>query len=627
MRLAMSTVLVLLLMAPFSSAARTVEFAGITWEVRSGADGPGNGCWDDSPESVDVDGLGRLHLKIRQVNGTWCQVQVTAQSFARYGRHNFYVDTPLDYLHSNVVLGMYLYKDDDHELDIEISDTLDSSMNNNTWHVVQKVCSGSVNYSSNVSWGGVSTHSIEWLPTGVSFDSYQGYCAQPPCAGSLNHHSPPNAPPYSGSFNPAENLSLRTSINLWVTGPVSGDQEVIISDYQGPQAPGVRMDLLATQDAGLRGGNFSNRNYGGQVGGPAEQVLFGMGNTDDLFLDPGDEPIRGAVQFDLSSVPTDVLIENATLELDFAIGYSNHSVETFTTEVAPFVSGWSENAITWANSPATDSSRKVVTVLPACAFNPLRLNVTQLVEAWVHGIIPKHGAQLSIPTWEGLPGNAKAFHQCEWDAPGSKCPKLIVTYLVEPSSPPSAPSWLRTTATSASQMNLQWDDNSNNETGFKIERKQGCCGSWTQVATVGTDVETWSDTSLQCGTTYAYRVWAYNGGGDSGKTNEAAATTSSCPPSSMPACPTWLRTTTASSSQINLQWEDNSTNEDGFKIERKQGCCGPWTLVMTTGPNVKTWSNTGLSCGTAYAYRVWAFNAAGNSCKTNEAGTTTSACP
>lgn len=197
-----------------------------------------------------------------------------------------------------------------------------------------------------------------------------------------------------------------------------------------------------------------------------------------------------------------------------------------------------------------------------------------------------------------------------------------------PSDPPSPPpSWLRTTAASASQINLQWDDNSPNEEGFKIERKEGCCGAWTLIATVGPNVETYQSTGLKCGTTYAYRVWAYNAAGDSGKTNEASATTASCSPSSLPACPTWLRVMTASASQLNLQWDDNSNNESGFKVERKQGCCGPWTLIATVGADVETHQNGGLACNTTYAYRVWAYNAAGDSCKTNEAAKTTAACP
>jgi hypothetical protein len=88
-----------------------------------------------------------------------------------------------------------------------------------------------------------------------------------------------------------------------------------------------------------------------------------------------------------------------------------------------------------------------------------------------------------------------------------------------------------------------------------------------------------------------------------------------------------LRVTTASANQLNLLWTDNSNNESGFKIELKQGCCGPWTLIATVGANATTYQSVGLACNTTYAYRVWAYNAAGDSCKTNEANATTSICP
>jgi hypothetical protein len=196
-----------------------------------------------------------------------------------------------------------------------------------------------------------------------------------------------------------------------------------------------------------------------------------------------------------------------------------------------------------------------------------------------------------------------------------------------PSTPPAAPTWLRTVTASESQINLQWDDNANNESGFKIERKEGCCGPWTPVATVGANVKTYQSTGLTCATTYAYRVWAYNSAGDSVKTNEASAATSSCSLPSVPSCPSWLRVTTASASQLNLLWIDNSNNESGFKVERKQGCCGPWTLIATVGASATTYQSGGLACNTTYAYRVWAYNSAGDSCKTNEANATTASCP
>jgi hypothetical protein len=89
---------------------------------------------------------------------------------------------------------------------------------------------------------------------------------------------------------------------------------------------------------------------------------------------------------------------------------------------------------------------------------------------------------------------------------------------------PAAPSNLIATAVSQNQINLTWQDNSNNEQGYKIERKtQG--GSYSQIGQVGADVQSYSDQSLGSGTTYCYRVKAYNADGDSAPSNEDCATT------------------------------------------------------------------------------------------------------
>ncbi|HEY0555161.1 MAG TPA: hypothetical protein VGG20_12900 [Thermoanaerobaculia bacterium] len=95
-----------------------------------------------------------------------------------------------------------------------------------------------------------------------------------------------------------------------------------------------------------------------------------------------------------------------------------------------------------------------------------------------------------------------------------------------------------------------------------------------------------------------------------------------------PTAPTWLRvdTVTGNGTLLNLTWQDNSNNEDGFKIERKVGCCGAWTEIATVSANATTYSSVGLTCGGTYAYRVWAYNAGGASAKTNEAGKTTPGC-
>ena len=89
-----------------------------------------------------------------------------------------------------------------------------------------------------------------------------------------------------------------------------------------------------------------------------------------------------------------------------------------------------------------------------------------------------------------------------------------------------------------------------------------------------------------------------------------------------PSAPSSLTASPVSSTQVNLQWNDNSTSESSFRIERCQGAaCSSFAEIGFVGANVTTYANTGLTSGTAYSYRVRAMNAAGASSYTNVAST------
>jgi hypothetical protein len=93
-----------------------------------------------------------------------------------------------------------------------------------------------------------------------------------------------------------------------------------------------------------------------------------------------------------------------------------------------------------------------------------------------------------------------------------------------------SPSNLTATAASTSQVNLSWQDNSSNETGFKIQRKTGPSGTWSQIEVTAANVVSYSDIGLNANTTYFYRVQAYNNSGDSIFSNEASVTTANAVP-------------------------------------------------------------------------------------------------
>ncbi len=75
----------------------------------------------------------------------------------------------------------------------------------------------------------------------------------------------------------------------------------------------------------------------------------------------------------------------------------------------------------------------------------------------------------------------------------------------------------------------------------------------------------------------------------------------------------------AAAAQITVSWRDNSTNEDGFKVERKKGLLGAYAFIKTANANVTSILDTGLTAGVLYCYRVYAYNSVGKSAYSNEA--------
>ena len=107
-----------------------------------------------------------------------------------------------------------------------------------------------------------------------------------------------------------------------------------------------------------------------------------------------------------------------------------------------------------------------------------------------------------------------------------------------------------------------------------------------------------------------------------GTTNSPAAMVSITTqnPSGVPAAPSSLTVTMpAVNGALNLAWNDNSTNEDGFKIERSSNGNNGWAQIAAVGINVHSYTNSGLANKTTYYYRVRAYNRLGDSAYSNTA--------
>jgi hypothetical protein len=92
----------------------------------------------------------------------------------------------------------------------------------------------------------------------------------------------------------------------------------------------------------------------------------------------------------------------------------------------------------------------------------------------------------------------------------------------------------------------------------------------------------------------------------------------------IPNSPSGLAATAISQTQVALKWNDNSKNEDGFRIYRApRSCTNPFASIGDVGRDVTSETITGLSPGTTACYRVTAFNAAGESRPSNSRLVTT----
>ena len=221
---------------------RVVNFSGYEWTVRNSLNlqGPGPNYFSGSDDSVWVDDAGRLHMKIRNVDGKWYGSEIRNKQALGYGDYRFYMSSRVDTLDKNVVLGLFTYDHNSEdaeaneyrEIDIEFSKWGEDE-GENSQYSLQSTYQRPDRYKSfysNLEDGDYNTQSFNWEPNSIYFESLYGHYKVPP-ADYFRY----NSMTYTGDGIPNPGLAT-PHINLWLLNGVapsdSKEVEVIIKRFE-----------------------------------------------------------------------------------------------------------------------------------------------------------------------------------------------------------------------------------------------------------------------------------------------------------------------------------------------------------------------------------------------------------
>jgi len=225
-------------------------------------------------------------------------------------------------------------------------------------------------------------------------------------------------------------------------------------------------------------------------------------------------------------------------------------------------------------------------------------------------IVSRNGAQVATSATtsyvdSGLaPATTYSYSVAAVDEAGNMSPSSptasVTTPALPDTTPPSQPAGLTATAAGAAGANLSWNASTDNVgvTGYIVSR------NGVQIATPA--ATSFSDTGLLPATTYAYAVVARDAAGNQSSPASASVTTGSPADTTPPSQPAGLTGTPAGGTGANLSWSASTDNVGvtGYVVTRNG------TQVAT--PTATSFTDSGLTPATTYAYTVAARDAAGN---------------
>jgi fibronectin type 3 domain-containing protein len=185
---------------------------------------------------------------------------------------------------------------------------------------------------------------------------------------------------------------------------------------------------------------------------------------------------------------------------------------------------------------------------------------------------------------------------------------------------PTAPASLSATASSASQVSLNWTAATDNVGVKSYNIYRGSNGATPQlITTTTTNATSFTDTTVTGSTPYTYQVSAQDAAGNIGPlSNTASVTTPTSTDTTPPTAPSALQAEQVFSNEIDLGWTgstDSGTGVSGYKVYRQGPGESTFTLLATTtgtGAGHNSYVDTTVKPSSAYQYKVTAYDGANN---------------
>jgi chitodextrinase len=226
---------------------------------------------------------------------------------------------------------------------------------------------------------------------------------------------------------------------------------------------------------------------------------------------------------------------------------------------------------------------------------------------------PQPGATVS-----GLAcGTAYTLAVDAYDVAGNRSTKASLVGTTAPcadTQPPSTPANVAVISRTATSIALSWAASSDDVgvVGYGLYRG-------TTLAST-TAVTTGIFSNLACGSTFTLAVDSYDAAGNRSGKSTITASTTVCPDISPPSAPTGLKTSNVTGTSLTLGWNASTDNVGvtGYDVYRNAT-----KIASVTGTSS---NQTGLACGTSYAFAVVSYDAAGNRSAQAQLTVTTTAC-